>query len=38
MSLKDIVRTSNRKRGLDDEAIKDNVYKHIDKYRELIAY
>ena len=38
MSLKDIMRTSNRKRELDDEAIKEEVQNHLEDYRTLIAY
>ena len=38
MSLKDIMRTSNRKRELDDEAIKEEVHNHLKEYRDLVAY
>lgn len=38
MSLKNIINTSNRKRELDDEAIKENVHNNLEEYRKLIAY
>lgn len=38
MSLKDIMRTSNKKKELDDEMIKEEVHNHLNEYRELIAY
>jgi hypothetical protein len=38
MALKDIMRASNRKRELDDEAIKEEIHNHLDEYRTLIAY
>lgn len=38
MALKDIMRASNRKKELDDEAIKEEVSNNLDEYRKLIAY
>lgn len=38
MALKEIMRASNRKRELDDEAIKEEVHNNLDEYRNLIAY
>lgn len=38
MALKDILQTTNRRKELDSDAIKEEVHNHLDEYRELIAY
>lgn len=38
MALKQILRASNRKMDLDDEAVKEEILGHLDEYRKLIAY
>lgn len=38
MALKQILRASNKKMDLDDEAIKEEIVGHLDEYRTLIAY
>ena len=38
MALKDILQTTNRRKELDSDAIKEEVHNHLEEYRELIAY
>ena len=38
MAVKQILRASNKRMDLDDEAIKEEIVGHLDEYRTLIAY
>lgn len=38
MALKQILRASNKRMDLDDEAIKEEIVGHLNEYRTLIAY
>lgn len=38
MALKDIIKTSNKKKDWDPESLKEHIVANIGEYRNLIAY